>query len=69
MVRYIYIKLYFCNRKEVHVLKIDELVMITKVIEEDLIKLVNIAPVIVSIEATDEIRDHRGNVNCVLFNQ
>ncbi|CAN6862080.1 unnamed protein product [Brassica oleracea] len=47
-------------RKEVPVLKIEDLVSITEVNEEELIKLVDTGPVIVSLEATDELRAHIG---------
>ncbi|XP_048598112.1 oryzain alpha chain-like [Brassica napus] len=47
-------------RKEVPVLKIEDLVSITEVNEEELIKLVDTGPVIVSLQATDELRSHIG---------
>ncbi|WZZ21412.1 hypothetical protein YC2023_122799 [Brassica napus] len=47
-------------REEVPVLKIDELVTIKEVNEEELIKLVDIAPVVVSIEVTKQLRTHKG---------
>lgn len=42
---------------------------ITEVNEEELIKLVDTGPVIVSLEATDELRAHIGEVSYVLFSQ
>ncbi|KAJ4867739.1 Cysteine proteinases superfamily protein [Raphanus sativus] len=48
------------KEKTVGVLKIDDLVITKMVKEEDLIRLLKISPVMASIHATNEFKDHRG---------